>query len=82
MSPAKLYTRLVALAMFVWDFVVGDDWTLALGVAAGLGGTALLVGSDVIAWWLLPAVAGLLLTLSVWRVSEPGRSSQPRGPQR
>lgn len=75
MSRAKVCARLRALAMFVWDFVIGDDWRLALGVAAGLGGTALLVGSDVVAWWLLPTVAGLLLMLSVWRASEPGRSS-------
>ncbi|HVS99758.1 MAG TPA: hypothetical protein VHE08_04505 [Solirubrobacterales bacterium] len=36
----------------VWDFVVGDDWRLALAAATAIGVTAL-VG----AWWLAPLVA-------------------------
>ncbi len=44
------------LALFVWDFVVGDDWRIAAGVVGALAVTAA-VGW----WWLLPlAVAGLL----------------------
>jgi len=58
--------------MFVWDFVVGDDWRLALGVAVGLAVTAVVASSGVVAWWLLPGLAGTLLTVSVWRASDPG----------
>jgi hypothetical protein len=49
-----------AVGAFVWDFVVGDDWTAAIGVVAVLA-LARLTG----AWWLLPpAVIGVLaLTL-------------------
>lgn len=57
--------------MFVWDFVVGDDWRLAAGVALGLAVTALATSSGVVAWWLLPALAAALLTISVWRASAP-----------
>jgi hypothetical protein len=39
---------------FWWDFVVGDDWRLAAGVAVSIGLTALLAHKDVDAWWLLP----------------------------
>ena len=45
----------------VWDFVVGDDWLLALGVAVAIAATALVASSTVAAWWVLPvAVVGLL----------------------
>lgn len=69
MSAARLGARVRALVVFVWDFVVGDDWRLALGVAVGLAATALLASSGVVAWWLLPSLAGALLTVSVWRAS-------------
>ena len=71
MSESKFIVRLRAVAMFVWDFVVGDDWRLAVGVAVGLAVTALIASSGVAAWWLLPALAGAILTISVWRASNP-----------
>lgn len=50
-----------ALSRFLWEFVVGDDWRIALGVVVALGATAALAGAGVTAWWLLPvAVLGLL----------------------
>jgi hypothetical protein len=70
-SATKLASRLRAVAVFTWDFVVGDDWRLAVGVAAGLAVTALVASSGVIAWWLLPVLAAALLTISVWRASNP-----------
>ena len=46
---------------FWYDFVVGDDPVVAIGVVIALGATAGLVALKVPAWWLLPvAVAGLL----------------------
>jgi hypothetical protein len=54
--------------MFWYDFVVGDDWRVAVGVAVALGATAALVhGADVNAWWLLPAAVVVLLALSLRR---------------
>ncbi len=73
MSGEAIVRRLRGFAAFVWDFVVGDDWRLALGVAVGLGATAVIASSGVIAWWLLPALAGAMLTISVWRASGPPR---------
>ncbi|HTY95577.1 MAG TPA: hypothetical protein VMB91_00945 [Solirubrobacteraceae bacterium] len=53
-----------------WNFVVGDDWRLAVGVAAAIGLVAILVGLSVNAWWVLPAaVPGLLW----WSVSGAAR---------
>ncbi len=54
---------------FWYDFIVGDDWTVALGVVLALTTTAVLVRSGVNAWWLLPLVVIVLLGLSVQRVA-------------
>jgi hypothetical protein len=59
-------TALRRFATFWYDFIVGDDWTLAVGVTGGLGLTALLVHvTHVDAWWLLPVVVVALLTVSL-----------------
>ncbi len=55
-------TRIRKAALAVWDFVVGDDWLVALGVAVAIAVTALVADSAVAAWWVLPvAVVALLL---------------------
>jgi hypothetical protein len=55
-------TRIKQWALAVWDFVVGDDWLVALGVAVAIAATALVADSTVAAWWVLPvAVVALLL---------------------
>ena len=58
--------RLRAFAAFVWEFVVGDDWTIALGVVIALGLTAILAEVG-LAWLVMPLAVAGLLTLSVWR---------------
>jgi hypothetical protein len=63
--------RLNAFAHFWVDFVVGDDWTIAAGVAAALALTFALAHSGVTAWWLLPAVVVVGLTVSLWRATAP-----------
>ena len=44
-----------AFVRFWWDFIVGDDWRVAAGIAVALGLTVLLVVRGVNAWWLIPA---------------------------
>jgi hypothetical protein len=58
-----------SFALFWWDFVVGDDWRLAVGVVAGLGVTALLAHGDVSAWWVMPAVVAVTLAWSLRRAT-------------
>jgi hypothetical protein len=55
---------------FWWDFVVGDDWRIAVGVVAALGVSAVLAGTGVPAWWLLPLAVALLLYVSLRRQAE------------
>ena len=58
--------RLEGLVSFVWKFVVGDDWTIAVGVVGALAITALI--ADVNAAWLVMPVAVVgLLGFSLWR---------------
>jgi hypothetical protein len=52
----------IAFARFWYDFVVGDDWRVAVGIVAALGLTAVLSDHGVAAWWLMPvAVVAILL---------------------
>lgn len=55
--------------VFLWDFVVGDDWRIAVGVVAGLGLTAIAAGTSVPAWWILPIGAAVVLGVSVWHAA-------------
>jgi hypothetical protein len=49
--------RLKSIGAFWYDFVVGDDWRVAVVVVAALALTAVLVhAAGVNAWWLLPVV--------------------------
>ena len=60
--------RIKALGAFAYDFVVGDDWWVAAGVAIALGLTYVLShGPGVAAWWLVPVVLVVLLPVSLWR---------------
>jgi hypothetical protein len=56
-------------ARFWWKFIVGDDWRVAVGIAIGLGLTALVATTSVPAWWLLPAAVAAVLGLSLRRAT-------------
>jgi uncharacterized membrane protein len=54
---------------FWYDFVVGDDWSVAAGVVLALALTALLTHLRVPAWWLLPLAVLALLGASLLRAA-------------
>jgi len=56
-------------AKFWWDFVVGDDWRVAVGVLIAFGFTALLATTSVPAWWVLPLGVAVVLWLSLRRAA-------------
>lgn len=62
-------SKLRTFAAFWYDFVVGDDWRVALTVAAALAITYGVSRTSVPAWWLLPVAVALILPLSLLRVT-------------
>jgi hypothetical protein len=62
-------TFLQRFATFWWDFVVGDDWRVAVGVVIALGVTAAVAATGTPAWWLLPLAVALLLYISLHRAA-------------
>lgn len=61
-------------ATFWWDFIIGDDWLVALAVIVGLAVTyAIAHSSDVPIWWLLPVVVTFVLPISIVRLTQRPR---------
>ena len=62
-----LTQRLRAFGAFWYDFVVGDDWRVAVVVIAALAVTFGVSKSSIPAWWIMPAAVALILPASLWR---------------
>jgi hypothetical protein len=62
-----------SFGFFWYDFVVGDDPVVAIGVVIALIATAGLVALHVPAWWLLPLAVTALLAVSLRRATRPRR---------
>ncbi|MDB5058595.1 MAG: hypothetical protein JWO59_2067 [Chloroflexi bacterium] len=58
-----------SFGLFWYDFIIGDDWTIAAAVVAALAVTGLLAHQHVTAWWLLPLVVAVFLGYSLWRAA-------------
>ena len=67
--------RAAAFVAFWYEFIVGDDWRIAIGVIAALAITYGLSNTITVpSWWVLPATVSTLLPLSLWRVARHRRS--------
>jgi hypothetical protein len=62
-------TQVRAFLLGVWEFVVGDDWRTAIGVALAIGLTALVASAGISAWWVMPLAVLVLLVLSILRAA-------------
>lgn len=62
-------SRLRIFAGFWWDFVVGDDWRMTLGLLLAIGATLFLSHAGLPGWWIVPAAAALLLRTSLRRAT-------------
>jgi hypothetical protein len=62
-------TRLRRFLFFWYDFVVGDDWRVAVAVVAALVITFVLAGAGLPAWWVLPLAVVVVLPLSLRRAA-------------
>ncbi len=54
-------SRLRRFGTFWWDFVIGDDWRLALGGGVALATTGVFAHRGAAAWWITPVVVVALL---------------------
>ena len=61
-----------AFFAFWYDFIVGDDWRVAVAVVLALAVTyGLAKATSVPVWWVLPAVVAIVLSQSLWRTARP-----------
>jgi hypothetical protein len=63
-------SALIGFFRFWYNFIVGDDWTVAAGVIVALAVTSFLVHRGVTAWWLMPIAVGVLLFTSLRRAAK------------
>ncbi len=67
--------RIRGFVAFWYDFIVGDDWVLAVGVLVALALTAVASSTSLAGEWvLLPLLAMVVLAISLWRAAHPSRS--------
>ena len=64
---------------FLYDFVVGDDWTVAVAVVAAMAVTAALAHSGRDAWPVLVVAVAATLSWSVGRVARARNRSRADG---
>ena len=57
--------HLATFGRFWYDFIIGDDWRVALGVTAAIALVFVATHQGANLWWLLPVAVGTLLTISV-----------------
>lgn len=62
----------VAFVRFWYEFIVGDDWVVAVGIVAAIALTALIAHHDIAAWWLMPVAVVALLAGSLLRAVRRG----------
>lgn len=70
-----------AFGAFCYDFVIGDDWRVAVAVVTALAATYGVATVSIPAWWVLPAAVMIVLPWSLWRIVA-GDDSRSKGQER
>lgn len=65
---------LAGFVKFWYGFIIGDDWTMAAAVAAGLAITALLHAKGAGIWWLVPLIVIAVVGFDLERASRRARA--------
>ncbi|HEX4754894.1 MAG TPA: hypothetical protein VH661_03970 [Candidatus Dormibacteraeota bacterium] len=68
--------QLRAFALFWWDFIVGDDYRIAVGVVLLFAALAALSHAGSEWWWLAPLGVLGLLSASVLEASHKARRAR------
>ena len=61
--------RVRAFLAFLYDFVIGDDWRVAVAVVIGLAVTYAVSQTSVPSWWVMPALLVIVLPATLWRAT-------------
>jgi UDP-N-acetylmuramyl pentapeptide phosphotransferase/UDP-N-acetylglucosamine-1-phosphate transferase len=65
-----MISKLRAFGAFWYDFIIGDDWSVALGVTVAFAVTyALSRATTAAIWWIIPVAVATLLPVSIYRVT-------------
>lgn len=62
-----MLARLKTFGHFWYDFVLGDDWRVAVAVVLALTLTWAVSTTAVSAWWVTPAIFAVLVPFTLWR---------------
>jgi hypothetical protein len=73
-------SRLRRFGSFWWDFVVGDDWRLAVCAALALAITAVVADQGASAWWITPLMVTVNLVITVRVTSRRVTTPKPESP--
>jgi hypothetical protein len=55
------------LGRFLYNYIFGDDWTVAVVILLGLAATWALAAAQIPAWWLVPLLAIVMTGISIRR---------------
>ena len=64
-----MIAKIRAFGAFWYDFIIGDDWRVAVGVGVALAITYGLSRTTVPVWWIVVAAVAILLPLSIHRAT-------------
>jgi hypothetical protein len=70
-----------AFLRFWYDFIIGDDWVIAVGVVLALALTAVIADRGVTAWWVMPVAVIALLAASLRRGLRESSRDRPEQPE-
>jgi large-conductance mechanosensitive channel len=65
---ARVWGWVVGFGKFWYEFIIGDDWTVAVAVLIGLIVTGVLNSNHVVSWWLMPIIVVVVTGISVQRM--------------
>jgi hypothetical protein len=68
---SRIWGWIVGFGRFWYDFIIGDDWTVAAAIAARLVLTTQFKARHVPAWWLMPVIVVIMVGVSLRRASRP-----------
>ena len=74
---SRVRSGVIGSFKFWYDFIVGDDWTVAAAIGVALVITWILNQRGVAAWWLLPLTVVAATGASLFK---PDRSLRRRSP--